>query len=161
MAVSKPAAQRFEGERFNLRKLRELEVKKQYQIEITNRFAPLENLNDDEDINSVWENVTSSAKESLGLQELRQHKTWFDQEYLEFLGQMKQAKMQWIRDPSQNNGDNLNNVRRDASRCFRSKKRAHLKAKIEELETYSKIKILGTCVAASMTLRRFTSLELI
>jgi predicted metal-dependent hydrolase len=31
--------------------------------------------------------------------------------------------------------DNLNNVRRDASRNFRNKKKAYLKAKIEELET--------------------------
>jgi hypothetical protein len=38
MAVSKKASQRFDGERFNLRKLNELEVKKQCQIEITNRF---------------------------------------------------------------------------------------------------------------------------
>jgi hypothetical protein len=35
--------------------------------------------------------------------------------------------------------DNLNNVRRDASRHFRNKKKAYLKAKIEELETNSKI----------------------
>ena len=31
-------------ERFNLRKLNELEVRKEYQIEIANRFAALENL---------------------------------------------------------------------------------------------------------------------
>jgi hypothetical protein len=34
----------------------------------------------------------------------------------------------------------LNNVRRDASRHFRNKKKAYLKAKIEELETNSKLK---------------------
>jgi len=39
LAVSKQVAQRFDGERFNLRNLNELEVRKQYQIEITNRFA--------------------------------------------------------------------------------------------------------------------------
>jgi len=48
--------------------------------------------------------------------------------------------MQWIHDPSQSNVDNLNNVRRDASRNFRNKKKAYPKAKIEELETNSKIK---------------------
>jgi hypothetical protein len=36
--------------------------------------------------------------------------------------------------------DNLNNVRRDASRHFRNKKKAYLKAKIEEIETNGKIK---------------------
>jgi len=53
---------------------------------------------------------------------------------------MKEAKMQWVQDPSQSNVDNLNNVRRDASRHIKNKKKAYLKAKIEELETISKIK---------------------
>ena len=48
--------------------------------------------------------------------------------------------MQQVQDPSQNNVDNLNNVRREASRHFGNKKKAYLKAKIEELETNSLIK---------------------
>jgi len=48
--------------------------------------------------------------------------------------------MQWVQDPSQNNVDNLNNVRHEASRHFRNKKKEYLIAKIEELETNSKIK---------------------
>ena len=51
LAVRKQAAQKFVGERFNLRKLKELEVKEKYQTEITNRFAALEYLNVDEDVN--------------------------------------------------------------------------------------------------------------
>jgi hypothetical protein len=39
------------------------------------------------------------------------------------LDQWKQAKMQWIQDPSQSNVDNMNSVRRDASRHFRNKKK--------------------------------------
>jgi len=46
LAVSKQAAQKFDGERFNLRRLNDLEVRKQYQIEISNRFSALENLSD-------------------------------------------------------------------------------------------------------------------
>ena len=57
LAVSKQAAQKLDGERFNLRNLKNLEIKKQYQIEITNRFATLENLSDDEDINRAGENI--------------------------------------------------------------------------------------------------------
>jgi hypothetical protein len=48
--------------------------------------------------------------------------------------------MQWIHGPSQSNVDNLNSVRRDASRHFRNKKKEYVKAKINELETNSKIK---------------------
>jgi hypothetical protein len=57
LAVSKQAAQKFDGEKFNLRRLNEPEVKEKYQIEITNRFAALENLNADEDVNRAWENI--------------------------------------------------------------------------------------------------------
>jgi hypothetical protein len=48
--------------------------------------------------------------------------------------------MQWILDPRQSNADNLNSVRREASRHFRNKMKEYLKAKIEELETNSKTK---------------------
>ena len=47
--------------------------------------------------------------------------------------------MQWGQDPRQSNVDNLNNIRREASRHFKNKK-DYLKAKIEELETNCKIK---------------------
>ena len=46
--------------------------------------------------------------------------------------------MQWIQVPSQSNVNNLNNVRSEVSRHFRNKN-AYLRAKIEELETNSKI----------------------
>ena len=47
--------------------------------------------------------------------------------------------MQWVQDPNQSSVDNLNNLRCEASRHFRNKKKAYLKAKIEDLETNSKI----------------------
>jgi hypothetical protein len=39
LAVRKQAAQKFDGERCNWKKLNDLEVRKQYQIEIRNSFA--------------------------------------------------------------------------------------------------------------------------
>ena len=75
LAISKQEAQNFDGERLTLRKLNELEVRKQYRIEITNRFASLENLSDVDDIKRAWENIKenikTSTKESLGLHELK------------------------------------------------------------------------------------------
>jgi cell division septum initiation protein DivIVA len=43
--------------------------------------------------------------------------------------------LQWLQVPNETNGDNLNNVRREASRYFRNKKREYLKDRINELET--------------------------
>jgi len=45
--------------------------------------------------------------------------------------------MHWLQDPNQSNVDNLNNLRREASRHFRNKKKEYLKAKINELEANS------------------------
>jgi hypothetical protein len=76
-----------------------------------------------------------SAKESLGYYELRKHMPRFDEECTK--GQKNQVKFQ---DPSEVNGDNLNNMRREASRKFRNKKKEHLKDKFNELATGSKNK---------------------
>ena len=71
LAVRKQAAQNSDGGRFNLRKLNDLDVRIQYQIDITNRFAALENVSEDDDINRAWEsikeNIKTSATESLGM----------------------------------------------------------------------------------------------
>jgi len=50
------------------------------------------------------------------------------------LNQRKQTKMQWLQDQNQSNVDNLNNVRREASRHFRNKRKEYLKEKIDVLE---------------------------
>ena len=64
-AVRKQAAQKSDGGRFNLRKLNNLEVRKQYQIEITNRFAALEMVSEDEDINRGWRALKKISKPQL------------------------------------------------------------------------------------------------
>ena len=122
LAVSKLASQKFDGDRFNLRELNELEVKKQYQIEITSRFAALENLRDGEDINRAGRTLNRITKHQL--KRVRVCKNWnsINHDLIKnvwFLDQRRQAKIQWVQDPNQNNVDNLYNVRRGASRNFR------------------------------------------
>jgi hypothetical protein len=123
-------------ERFNLKKLNEAEGKEQYRVEVSNRFAALEDLDTEVEINTnfktIRENIKISAKESLGYYELKQHKQWFDEGCSELLDQSKQAKLQWVQDPNEINGDNQNNVRLEAIKHFRNKKRKYLKGKINE-----------------------------
>jgi hypothetical protein len=49
---------------------------------VSNRFADLEHLDEKVEINSTWEmnreNISISAKESLGYCELKKHKPWFE-----------------------------------------------------------------------------------
>jgi hypothetical protein len=56
------------------------------------------------------------------------------------LDQRKQANLQWLQDPCEINGDNLNNVRRETSWHLRNKMREYLKGKINELATNIKNK---------------------
>jgi hypothetical protein len=64
----------------------------------------------------------------------------FDEECSKLVGQRKEAKLQWLQDPSVANEDNLSNVRWEVSRHFRNKKREYLTDKNKELESKSKNK---------------------
>jgi hypothetical protein len=103
-------------ERFNLKKLNDVEGKEQFRLV---RFAALDELEAKMEVNRVWEtiseNIKISAKESLGYFKLKKHKPWFNEGCSKLLDQRKQAKLQCLQDPSEINGDNLNNVRREAA----------------------------------------------
>jgi hypothetical protein len=57
LAVNKPTAHMFYVERFILRKLKELEIRKHCHSEIIYRSAALKKLSDSEEINRAWENI--------------------------------------------------------------------------------------------------------
>jgi len=46
LVVSKQAVQKLDGERFNLRKVHEVEIRKQYQIDITKEVCSFGKLRD-------------------------------------------------------------------------------------------------------------------
>jgi hypothetical protein len=70
LAVNKENSHSFHMKGFNLKKLNEVEGKEKYHVEVSNRFAALEDPNVEVDVNSAWEtireNIKISAKESLG-----------------------------------------------------------------------------------------------
>jgi hypothetical protein len=70
-------------QRFNFKKLNKVEGKEKYRVEVSNRFAALEDFEAVVEINGAWEmireNIKISAKENLGYCELKKHKAWFDQ----------------------------------------------------------------------------------
>jgi hypothetical protein len=144
ISVSKQTRLKFDLERFDVRKLDDVEVKEKYQVEISNRFATLESLNEVFDINNAWEgireNIMTSAKDNLGCHRLKHNKPWFDDECSKLIDQQKQVKLQCLQNPSQISGDNLKNLRCETSRTFRNKKKEYLKGKIHELETNNKNK---------------------
>jgi hypothetical protein len=97
--VNKQRSHRFHIERFNIKKLNKIEGKEKYCVEVSNRFAALEDLDTEMEINSAWEtireNIKISAKESVGYSELKKHKPWIDEGCSKLLDQRKQAILQW------------------------------------------------------------------
>jgi hypothetical protein len=56
--ISEQATQKFDKERFNLKKLNDVEVGEEYQIKNSNRFAAFQNFGDDVvDIHMAWEST--------------------------------------------------------------------------------------------------------
>jgi hypothetical protein len=49
-------------ERFNLKKLNEVEDKEQFRVEISFRFAALEKLDTEVDFNKAWETMIENIK---------------------------------------------------------------------------------------------------
>jgi hypothetical protein len=141
----------FDMEKFNLWNLINVEVRKQYQVKISNRLAALENLDDDDDDDddddvhfnragkSIRTNIQASNTDSISY-ELKQLKILFDEERSKLLDGRKWAKLQCLQNSSQTNGNNLNNVSCEARIIFRNKEREYLEAKINKLETNSKNK---------------------
>jgi hypothetical protein len=129
-------------EKFNIKKLNEEEGKEKYRVEVSNRCTATEDLDAEVEINSAWEtnreNINISDKESLGYFEIKKHKSWFDEGCSKLLDQRKQAKLQWLWDPSEINGDNMNSVKCEASRHFINKRREYLKDKINAFATNNK-----------------------
>jgi hypothetical protein len=62
LPISKQAMRKFDMERFSLKNLYEVEDKEQHQSKISKRFAALENLDDEVDINRSWETIREIPK---------------------------------------------------------------------------------------------------
>jgi hypothetical protein len=76
LAVNKQGSHKFHTDRFNHKKLNEIEGKEKYRVEGSNRFAALEDLNTEVEINTVWETIREIIKTSviqiLGHYEMKQ-----------------------------------------------------------------------------------------
>jgi hypothetical protein len=135
LSVSKRRSHIYHTERMNLMGLNEVEGKEQYCVEVSKRFAALEGLDAEVEMNSGWEMIREiikmSANKRLGYFELK-HKPWFDKGCSKLLGQRKQAKLQWLQDPSETNADNLKIVTHEAIRYFRNRKEEASENKVQK-----------------------------
>jgi hypothetical protein len=65
LSVKKQEALNSNMERFNLKQLNEMEVKKEYQIDISNRFVALGNLNDNKNKKGLGKTLKRISKSQI------------------------------------------------------------------------------------------------
>jgi hypothetical protein len=80
-------------ERLSLKKINEVACKENYHIGVSNRFAALEDLDAEVEINSaleaIRENMNISARKRLDYYELKKHKPWIDDVCSELVNKRK------------------------------------------------------------------------
>jgi hypothetical protein len=79
---------------------------------------------------------------------------------LKIIRSREQAKLQCLQDSREINGDNLNNVTREANTHFKNKKMQYMKDRINELATNSKHKNIRDLYTGINTLKMATILEI-
>ncbi|PSN55555.1 hypothetical protein C0J52_12130 [Blattella germanica] len=128
LALTRGTDNKNDSEKFELENLRNDEVRLEYQIKITNRFETLE---------CSEENVATEEENNIN-RETRQSRKWFDDECADMVNKRKLAKMNWMREPNEQNSEQLCSIRRETTRFLKNKKREYLKEKINDLEINAK-----------------------
>jgi hypothetical protein len=111
LAFNKQGSHKFQMMIFNLKKLNEVGGNEKYRVEVSSRFAALEDLDAEVEISTVWEtigeNIKISAKEDLGYYELKKRKPLCEEGWSKLLDGSKEAKLQWLQNPNEINGDKI------------------------------------------------------
>ena len=101
---------------YNLNKLVDRETRKEYQIDVANRFSALE-ASAIFSVNDSWvkirDSIKASAKENVGILETNRNKPRIDEKCSELANKGTQTKLLWLQNPNNQIAENFSNVRRD------------------------------------------------
>jgi hypothetical protein len=96
LSLKKGIKQHLVADRHNLNKLVDHETRKEYQIDVANRFWALEGL-EISSVDDTWvkirDNIKESTEEKVGILERDRNKSWFDQECSELANKRKRPKL--------------------------------------------------------------------
>ncbi|XP_063435686.1 craniofacial development protein 2-like [Mytilus trossulus] len=130
---------------FDIEKLKESNVRKEYTTLIRNRFRILENLNDEDDtvtIDDKWGKIseifTKSAEESIGFKQKQKYKDWITPRTWDNIiirrdtkKKLNEAKSQRLKERYQLE---YSQIHRNVNRMVRNDKRAHMNSLAEKAE---------------------------
>ena len=80
------------ADKYNLNKLVDLETRKEYQVDVTNRVLALESL-EIASVVKIRDSIKASAKEKVRILETNRNKPWFHEECSELANKRKQTKI--------------------------------------------------------------------
>jgi hypothetical protein len=130
LSLKKGIKQHLVAESYNLNELLDHETRKEYQMDVANRFSSLEGL-EVSNVDGTWvkirDSIKASAKEKVGVLETHRNKPWFSQGCSELANERKQAKLLWLQNPNDQTAEDFSNVKRNTCRTFKQKKRDYLK----------------------------------
>ena len=117
----------------DIEKLQNEDTRAEYQLELTNRFAALQDEASWDDVKHV---VLSTAGDVLGHLDGRGRRNpWFDEDCENICEERKEKRIQWLEDQDNEvKRDEFRSCRRRAKRTIRRKKREELEAKLRRLE---------------------------
>ena len=104
---------------FEVLKLKDEDIKLQIRVQISNRLMYWELVMRIQE-RYIRYNIKVTAGESIDYCGEKKRKPWFDNNRSSIIERRKQAKLNFLQDPTQLNRDNHNNERCDTSRTLRS-----------------------------------------
>lgn len=143
MKLKKNNARSATQARFDTQRLRDNTMKATFISELRNRFSILQNVNDQQDVDTAWKQVaaiyTESSKESIGHREKKTKKDWIQQETLDAINERREIKKRLLQAKSPRLRERLEEMYREEHRkvkrlARRDKRDAmdHLASKAEE-----------------------------
>ena len=139
LSINRTNRQLIGTKRLNVQSLTEGENGIKYAVEITNKFAALEEM-DESDVNAVdkqWENIrdaiVKSAEATVGFCKRHKNKPWFDEDCVKIAKVRNEARIAWLTKNTDETRNQFINIRQAAHNMFKNKKRQYLKRKIEEI----------------------------
>ena len=90
-----------------------MKTRKEYQIDVANRFSVLEGLeisSVDDTCVKIRDSIKASATEEVGILKTSRNKPWFDEECSELANNRKQKKLLWLQNQNNQTAEEFSNV---------------------------------------------------
>ena len=127
---------------FDVEKLKDQQIRTEYQLNLSNRFAILDQLeeeNEEENVQITWNDIKNgireAAEDTVGFREQTNRNAWFDDECWRAIDQRKKAQQKCLQSPDNEAfREEFLQKRRQANTTKRRKKRENIDRELDEID---------------------------